>query len=75
MEVYELTDIGKKMAHSPSAPNKPEWAVIYFLSKHGSATKDQILAYVPSADSGTLAKLKRIRVIENKARGFYNVGI
>lgn len=64
MEVYELTMKGRQMAHSPSAPHTPEWGVIFFLSKHGSATKQQILSYVPGADGSTIGKLKRARIIE-----------
>lgn len=57
IEVYRLTGRGEELAHSYRAPRSPEWAVIHFLFKRGSATRDQIYENVPSASSSTLAKL------------------
>jgi hypothetical protein len=57
IEVYRLTGRGEELAHSYRSPRTPEWAVIHFLYKRGSATRDQIYEQVPSASSSTLAKL------------------
>jgi hypothetical protein len=64
VEIYELTSIGRGLAHSTRSPDTPEWKVIYFLSKQGRATKDQIQSYVPLATSATLAKLRIKHVIQ-----------
>ena len=63
MEIYRLTDRGKRLAHSYRAPRTPAWGVIYFLNKRDVATKQQILDYVPEATSQTLAKLKIKRIV------------
>jgi hypothetical protein len=65
MEIYELTTTGRGLAHSMRSPNTPEWKVIYFLSKQGRATKDQIQGYVPDASSATLAKLRIKHIIQD----------
>lgn len=57
MQVYQLTPKGQQLAHSFRNARTPAWAVIHFLSRRGSATKEQIYEQVPSASSSTLAKL------------------
>lgn len=63
MEIYHLTARGEELAHSFRNPRTPEWAVIHFLNKRGSATKEQIYEGVPSASSSTLARLAIRRII------------
>lgn len=68
MEIYSLTFKGRALSHSTRSPNTPEWKVIYFLSKHSRATKEQIISNVPDASSSTLARL-RIRGIIQEETG------
>lgn len=63
IEVYRLSNRGEQLAHSYRSPRTPEWAVVHFLQRRGSATKDQIFEYVPSASSSTLAKLSMKGII------------
>lgn len=68
MEIYRLSNMGQRLAHSYRAPRTPAWGVIYFLDKNGVATKEQILERVPGATSVTLAKL-RLRHIVTEETG------
>ena len=64
MQIYRLTNVGERLAHSYRSPaDNPRWAVIHFLKRRGEATKEQILMYVPSATSQTLAELMGKRII------------
>jgi len=63
MEVYTLTSKGRSLANSTTAPNSPEWGVIFFLSRQGRATNDRIINYVNGASQDTLAMLKRKGII------------
>jgi hypothetical protein len=66
MEIYSLTTRGRVLSHSVRSPKTPEWGVIYFLSKQGSATKEQITGYVPSASSSTFMKLRNNGIIHDE---------
>lgn len=63
IEIYRLSGRGEELAHSFRNPRTPGWAVVHFLAKRGSATKEQIFEYVPSASSSTLAKLSMRGII------------
>jgi len=63
MEVYQLTDKGRALAHNIYAPDNPRWRVIYYLNKKGTATKEQILNNVPEASGHTLYRLRRKMII------------
>lgn len=67
MELYSLTALGHRLAHSRRNPPTPEWAVIHHLARHGVATKAEIFEYVPSATITTLVKLKMKQVIYEQA--------
>ena len=70
MEIYRLSARGEELSHSYRSPRSPEWAVIHFLSKRGTATREQVFEYVPSASSSTLAKLSiRGIIIGGKGAG------
>ncbi len=66
MEIYSLTTRGRALSHSVRSPKTPEWGVIYFLAKQGSATKEQIIGYVSSASSSTLMKLRLKGIIQDE---------
>ena len=66
VEIYQLTPRGQSLAHNIYAPpNNPRWKVIQFLNQRGgTATKEQILNYVPSASWQTLAFLRRKEIVQ-----------
>lgn len=63
MEIYRLSRLGYTLSHSTRNPPTPEWAVIHYLSKIHSASKDKILAEVPGATTTTLARLRMKRIL------------
>lgn len=63
MEIYRLTSMGERLAHSHRSPQTPAWGVIHFLNRRGMATKEQIIENVPGATSVTLTKLRMKRVV------------
>ena len=63
MEIYSLTNRGRRLAHNIRAPRTPEYGIIFFLNKRGLASKEQILEYVPGATGSMLAKLRLKKVI------------
>lgn len=69
MEVYTLTGKGRQLAHSVRGQRTADWGVVYFLSKNGSATKDQILSYVSGASISTIVRLKARRIITDQSGG------
>ena len=69
MEVYSLTARGRALSHNRRGENTPSWAVVYFLAKHGQATRDQIISYVPSATPSDIARLRIKGIITNGVGG------
>lgn len=63
MEVYRLTHLGYRLSHNIRHEEKPEWGVIYYLSRMHVATKEKILSEVPGTSPSTLAKLRIKKVI------------
>lgn len=68
MEVYSLTSVGRALAHGIRNPSNTKWKIIYFLSRRESATKEQILSYVPDATALTLAELKGKHIIQDETQ-------
>lgn len=68
MNIYRLTSRGEELASSYRSPRTPEWAVIHYLKRRGSATKEMIFNGVPSASSATLAKLSIKNIIASDRR-------
>jgi hypothetical protein len=67
MEIYELTDKGKYIAHSYRSPRTTGWNIVHFLSRSGSASSEKILTYVPDATPTTLIKLRNAGIIKSTA--------
>jgi transcription initiation factor IIE alpha subunit len=42
MKIYQLSQIGARIANNTNAPDTSNWRVIFALSKIGYATPDQI---------------------------------
>lgn len=63
MEIYRLSKLGYVLSHSTRTPPTPEWAVIHYLSKMHSASKDKLLAEVSGVTSATLGGLRRKRIL------------
>jgi len=45
MEIYSLTAKGKLLAQSIKSPPTTRWRIIYFLARHGTVTKEQVVNY------------------------------
>ncbi len=63
MEIYRLSGFGYKLSHSMSHPQTPEWAVIHYLSRMHSASKEKIMADVPGVDTTVLRRLRMKRIL------------
>ena len=61
MEIYRLSPLGYKLAHTVSAPPTPGWRVIHYLAQQHTASKEQIIANCPGVNSLTLMKLRQPR--------------
>ncbi len=64
MKIYALTQMGRELAKSTSAPKSPTWSVIYFLARRDKADDDTIVNGT-GLDKGTvlavMTTLKRNR--------------
>ena len=58
LQIYRLSPLGYRLSHSTRNPNTPEWAVIHYLARMHSASRDKILNEVASATTMTLARLR-----------------
>jgi hypothetical protein len=63
VEIYRLSRLGYALSHSTRNPNTPEWAVIHYLAKMHSASKEKLFAEVPGASSTTLRQLRAKRIV------------
>ena len=61
LHIYSLTENGKRLARSTSAPDNPTYRVIFWIDKVGSATPEGIAehARVGKGELGTI--LRRLR--------------
>ena len=56
MEIYSLTTKGRLLAQNIKSQPTTRWRIIYFLAKHGNATKEQVVSYCGgNATEATLA--------------------
>lgn len=64
-EIYELTDIGHKLARSTNNPDSVEFRIIHLLDKWHRASRATLSEYCGGAGEVVLAlrKLKRNNVI------------
>ncbi len=70
IQIYGLTGIGQKLAHSIRSPDTSEWRIIHFLDRVGRATKEQIIDYCgasPTEISVNLRKLKSRRIVAEES--------
>ena len=64
IEIYGLTDTGKRLARNVRNPDTVDWRVIHYLDRVIKATKEQIAEYCGLSSnqaSAVLKKLKRTR--------------
>jgi hypothetical protein len=54
MNIYALTEWGRKLARSTTSPDTPGWRIVHYLDKVGQSTVDQIAAYtgLPQGQAG-----------------------
>ena len=61
IEIYGLTEAGKKAARSTRSPNTAEWRVIHYLDMVRHATKEQIAQYTGLPQGMVNKALKTLR--------------
>ena len=63
MEIYRLSRLGYALAHSTRNPPTPEWAVIHYLDRMHSASKEKIISEVGGATPSILARLRVKKIL------------
>jgi len=69
MKIYQLSQLGKRVARSTSAANTSNWRVIYALDRLDYATPDQIALQTGLEEgevAGAMMILKRRRIVEER---------
>ena len=61
IEIYGLTDMGRKLARSTRNPDTVEWRVIHYLDRVRRATKEQIAEYCGLSSNQASAVLKKLK--------------
>lgn len=77
MKIYQITNLGIRLARSIKNPDTPTTKVLNYLDNRGSATTDQIVNYT-GMDGGTvgnaLRKLKGMNVVSEVAAIYCHIG-
>ncbi len=63
MEIYRLSKLGYALSHSTRNPPTPEWAVIHYLARNHSASKEKIISEVPGTTPTVLARLRMKHIL------------
>ena len=58
MKIFQITNLGVRLARSIRSPETPSTKIIYYLDMRGSATLDQIVSYT-GMDGGTVSSALR----------------
>jgi len=69
MKIYQLTQVGAKIAKNTNAPDNSNWRVIYALDKLGYATSDQLVIQTGLSEeeiSGALIILRRKGIVAER---------
>lgn len=61
LQVYSLSPIGKGLARSTSAPNNPNYKVIFWLDKVGRSTIDGIAQNTGMSKAEVAVVIRRLR--------------
>ena len=64
IEIYGLTEAGKRAARNVRNPNTPEWRIIHYLDLARHATKEQVAQYAglpQGVANKALRNLQRVR--------------
>ena len=72
MRIYQLSQMGSKLARSTSNPDTQAWRVVHYLDIMGHATPDQVASGTGMSEgeaSGTLATLKRKGIVAEVGGG------
>ena len=69
MKIYQLTQLGRRLARNTGNPDTANWRVIHYLDGVSYATDDQISMYTGLEEgeaAGALGTLKRKGLVEGK---------
>lgn len=70
MKIYQLTQLGRKLARTTNNPDTPNWRVIHYLDNlSGAATTDQVTLGTgldENQAAGALVLLKRKGLVEER---------
>jgi len=69
MKIYQLTQLGRRMARNTSSPDTANWRVLHYLDGVSYATGDQVAMYTGLEDGqaiGALGALRRKGLIEER---------
>jgi len=70
MKIYQLTQLGRRLARSTTNPDTDAWRVVHFLDRVVRATPDQVMEGARTADAaGILAILSRRGVTQEVGGG------
>ncbi len=61
MRIYALTEKGRSLARSTSAPRSPSWKIIYFLDKHDKSDADTIAQWTGLQRGEAIATLSTLK--------------
>jgi len=61
MKIYQLTQLGHRLARSTSTPNTSNWRVIYALDRLEQATPDQIALQTGIEEGEVMGALGTLR--------------
>jgi hypothetical protein len=69
IKVYQLTQLGKRLARNTNSPDTPGWRVLHYLDSVHYATEDQVAMYSGLEDheaANALGTLKRKGLIQGQ---------
>ena len=69
MKIYQLSQLGRRLARSTNNPDTPNWRVIHYLDQQSYATTDQVAlgsGLDETQASGALVLLRRKGLVEER---------
>ena len=70
MKIYQLTQLGRRLARTTNNPDTPNWRVLHYLdNQSGAATTDQVVLGTglnENQTAGALVLLRRKNLVEER---------
>jgi len=69
MKIYQLTQLGRRLARGTNNPDTANWRVLHYLDSVSYATGDQVSMYSGLEENeamGALGILRRKKLVEEK---------